>query len=100
MKVRDLIEQEICVDVFDDVCEELYIAMGGPICLTEDGEKKFSEVLDFGVKLHSNGQDIVGIVNVDDEEGKWQKKLKKAKHFFESAAGYCSASDYKKWFKE
>ena len=100
MKVRDLIEQEICVDVFDDVCEELYIAMDGPICLTEDGEKKFSEVLDYGVKLHFNGQDIVGIVNVDDEEGKWQKKLEKAKCFFESAAGYCSVEEYEKWFKK
>lgn len=61
VKVRDLIEQEICVDVVDDVCEELYIAMDGPIRLTEDGEKKFSEVLDYGVKLHFNGRDIVEI---------------------------------------
>jgi hypothetical protein len=98
MTVRDLVQQEICIDVVDDVCEELWIAMDGPIVLTEEGEKHFAEVLGYGVKLHNNGSDIVGIVNVDDEEGIWQNKLDKAKEFFESAAGYCPVDEYDKWF--
>lgn len=98
MTVRDLIQQEICVDVVDDVCEELWIAMDGPIVLTEEGEKHFAEALGYEVKLHNNGFEIVGIVNVDDEEGVWQKKLVRAKEFFESAAGYCPVDEYDKWF--
>ena len=29
-----------------------------------------------------------------------ESRLEKAKEFFESAAGYCSCSDYDRWFKE
>ena len=95
MKVKDLIEQEICVDVVDDVCEELYIAMDGPILLTEEGEKEFADVLDYGAKLHFNGCDIMGIINVDGPD--WEEKLERARIFFESAAGYCPVNEYEKW---
>ena len=40
------------------------------------------------------------IVDIDDVEGVWQKKLRKAKEFFYAAAGYCADSDYQKWFRE
>ena len=100
MTVRDLIEQEICVDVVDDVCEELYIAMDGPIRLTPEGVKEFNDVLHYGAELHFNGSDIVGIINVDGPEGVWQKKLRRAKKFFEGAAGYCTVEDYERWFEE
>ncbi|MGM9598709.1 MAG: hypothetical protein ACI3VY_02180 [Faecousia sp.] len=96
MKVRDLIEQSIDIDVYDDVCEELGIAFCGPLKLTEEGEKEFSEALDYEVELNSN----YAIVSVDAPEGEWQKRLKKAKKFFYAAAGYCDADDYDRWFKE
>ena len=100
MKVKDLIEQEICVDVVDDVCEELYIAMDGPILLTEEGKRVFADVLEYDAKLHFNGAEIIRIISVDGPDGEWQKKLRRAKHLFESAAGYCPAEEYEKWFVE
>ena len=94
MKVRDLIEQDICVDVYDDVCEALAIAMDGPIRLTKAGKKKFEDVLDYEVKL----ADGCAIVSVDGPDGVWQKKLRNAQQLFEGAAGYCTVEDYDKWF--
>ena len=102
MKVKEFIKQEICVDVVDDVCEELYIAFDGPLELTDKGKRHFSEVLNYEITLNQIGwNDIVGIVAIDDpDDSVWEARLEKAKEFFESAAGYCADSDYKKWFKE
>lgn len=96
MKVRDLISQEIDIDVYDDVCEELGIAFCGPMALTAAGEAEFAEVMDYEISITND----YAIVHVDAPEGVWQKKLKKAKRFFNSAAGYCADVDYKNWFKE
>lgn len=46
MKVKDLITQEIDIDVYDDVCEELGIAFCGPVELTDDGAHEFADVLE------------------------------------------------------
>ena len=36
---------------------------------------------------------------VDDPDDKvWKRKLRKAKEFFNSAAGECAWDDYEKWF--
>lgn len=96
MKVRDLIAQEIDIDVYDDVCEELGIAFCGPMELTEAGSAEFADVLEYGIEL----TDRCAIVNVDVAEGEWQKRLSRAKKFFHSAAGYCPEEDYNRWFKE
>ena len=99
MKVKDLIEQEISVDVYDDVCEELAIAFDGPLVLTEAGMQKFSDVLEYSVELVSSGGNCMNaIVDVNGPDGVWQKRLRKAKRFFDAAAGYCADEDYKKWF--
>ena len=103
MKVRDLIQQEIDIDVYDDVCEELAIAFCGPQELTEEGEKEFAEVLDYEIELnmHSYGDMPAAIVHVDDpDDAVWEARLERAKLFFESAAGYCPCSLWDKWFKE
>lgn len=97
MTVKDLIEQEIDVDVYDDVCEELGIAFCGPLVLTEAGKEKFAEVLTYPVEW----EDDTVIVSIDDNDEKtWKRRLKKAIEFFEAAAGYCAADDYEKWFME
>lgn len=97
MTVKDLLEQEIDIDVYDDVCESLAIAFCGPMELTEAGEQKFGEVLDYEVKIY----DGFVIVRVGDKaERVWQRRLRKAKEFFEAMAGYCADSDFRKWFKE
>lgn len=98
MKVKDLLPMEIDVDVVDDVCEELCIAFCGPVKLTEEGQKQFADALELDCEL--NEDDCICIVNVDDDEGVWQKKLKKAKKFFYSAAGYCNCDNFDKWFDD
>jgi len=101
MKVRDLIEMDIDIDVYDDVCEELGICFCGPMKLTEAGEKKFAEVMKYPVTLRNSGGYIVAIVSVDDPEDKvWKRRLRKYVEFFEAASGYCPAEDFEKWFKE
>ena len=86
------------VDVWDNVCEELGIAYCSGIKLTKKGKEHFKEVLDYDIDVDEDY--CTAIIDVDDEEGVWQKKLKKAKEFFYSAAGYCDESDYDKWFAE
>ena len=99
MKVKDLLEQSICVDVYDDVCEELGIAFDGPMLLTDEGKKKFGEVLNYEVSLVNGGEYVNAIVHIDDEdENVWERRLRKAKELFEGMAGYCACEDYDKWF--
>lgn len=102
MKVKDLISQEIDIDVYDDVCEELGIAFCGPLVLTERGKKKFSEVLEFEITMISDGPGGYPcvIVHVDRPDDSWKGLLRKAKEFFYSAAGYCDNDDYEAWFEE
>ena len=96
MTVQELIAQEIDIDCYDDVCEELAIAFCGPMKLTEAGLERFAEVLTYPVTLTND----CAIIHIDDEEGVWQKKLRKAKKFFYALAGYCSCDDYDNWFTE
>ena len=103
MKVRDLIQQEIDIDVYDDVCEELGIAFCGSLELTDEGKKEFADVLDYDVEINpcSYGGLPAAIVLIDDpDDAVWEARLEKAKRFFEAAAGYCACSDYDRWFKE
>ena len=97
MTVKDLLEQDIDIAVYDDVIESLAIAFCGPMELTEAGKQKFGEVLDYEVKIY----DGFAVVKVDDKaERVWQRRLRKAKEFFKAMAGYCADSDFQKWFKE
>ena len=103
MTIRDLIQQEIDIDVYDDVCEELGIAFCGPCKLTEDGEKEFADIMDYEIRI--NDCAFMGlpaaIVLIDDpDEAVWSDRLEKAKHFFYSFAGYCDCDDYDRWFIE
>lgn len=103
MTVRELLQMEIDIDVYDDVCEELGIAFCGPMELTEKGKEKFAEVLDYELTLvpHSYGGFPAYIVHVDDPDDRvWEDRLAKAKEFFEAAAGYCSVEDFEKWFND
>ena len=100
MKIKEMIELEEDIDVYDDVCEELAICFCGPVKLTVDGEKHFAEVMDYDVEMVQD-DDIVGhaIIKVDGGDGDgWKKRLRKAQEFFSAAAGYCSEEDYNRWF--
>lgn len=100
MKVKDLINLDICVDVVDDVTEELYIAFDGPLILTEEGKRKFEEVLEYPVDMNTDDPRLpVAIIGIDDnEDSVWEARLEKAIEFFESAAGLCSSKEFDSWF--
>lgn len=68
MKVKDLLPMEIDIDVYDDVCEELGIAFCGPLTLTEAGQEKFSEVLEYEIQMVAGAPGGIPcvIVKVDD----------------------------------
>ncbi len=113
LTVRDLMCIMDDIDVYDDVCEELGIAFCNPFdddevhewneYLTEEAMNTFGDVLDY--PMHINPYDCgiampCVVVEIDDEDEKvWTKRLRKAKEFFESAAGYCSCKEYAKWFR-
>ena len=96
--IRDLLLMDVDIDVYDNVCESLAIAFCGPMNLTEEGKEHFKDVLDLPVIIYTD--DNVAIVDVDDSEGVWQKKLKGAKELFYALAGFCSITDYDTWFIE
>ena len=101
MKVREFIAMDEDIDVYDDVCGDLGIAFCGPLSLTEEGEKKFAEVMEYEVVILPAEETWSGLPHaiVVVLGNSWKKKLRKAKEFFESAAGYCPADDYDRWFK-
>jgi hypothetical protein len=68
--------------------------------LTKEGEEKFSEVMEYECEiLHDPMGYDVCIITVDDDPNiPWKQKLRKAKEFFLSIAGYCGEDEYDKWF--
>ena len=99
MKVRDLLKLEICIDVVDDVTEELYIAFDGPQKLTREGEKEFATALDLDVTPSRDSG--LWIVHVDDDDDRtWKRRLRAAMKLFHGMAGYCSVENYDLWFAE
>ena len=100
-KVKDLLEMEISIDVYDNVCEELGIAFEGPMELTDEGKRKFADVLEFDLTFDGSGSVINAIVDVDDEDERvFEQKLAAAKELFESMAGFCTEDEWKLWFKD
>lgn len=106
MTIREFIEMwadgtHEDIDVYDNVCEELGIAYCGGTTLTKCGEREFAEVLNYKIEVIepvTRYDSPVAIVDIDDDD--WEYKLRRAKNFFYSAAGYCKDSDYRKWFRE
>ena len=98
MKIREFIAQEIDIDICDNVIDDYYCAFVGPQELTEEGEKKFSDVLDMEIEW-KEGDDIA-IVQLPEHGDEWKKPRKEAKNFFAAVAGYCAYEDWNKWFKE
>lgn len=97
MKVKDLLTMDVDIDVLDNICDALEIAFVGPAKLTDEGLKEFADVLEYEVKMHEEyGYCIIPCD--DDSNIKWQTKLRRAKELFSALAGYCSTTDYDKWF--
>lgn len=85
------------IDMNVDGIGSLMAVCFGDIRLTTEGETEFGECLD---KLRVEGTCVVSDNEEDyeliDED---QGLLYKAACFIESLAGYCSCTDYDKWFE-
>lgn len=90
MTVKELLREEVDVDVCDDYDESCYIAFCGPVYLTEYGEEKFASVLNCEVDY---GEDTA-VISVDTG-----KQLKLLCKLFYGAAGYVSEDEYRQLFK-
>lgn len=95
IKVRDLLREECDVDVIDDYDESLWIAFCGPIHLSEEGERRFEDALDVVIEFSIGGGTVTARLN---NEKSYVRRA--VKDLFESAAGFCSESDWNKWFNE
>lgn len=91
MKVKDLIREDIDIDVIDDYDERCWIAKCGAYKLTDEAVQKFHRVLDIDVDM----RDDIAILHCETE-----REAEECKDFFLSLAGYCAAEDYDRWFVE
>ena len=95
MKVKDLIAEDIDIDVCDDYDERCWIAKCGAYRLTDAAEQKFHEALDIPVYMTTGRKTKVAILHCESE-----REAEKCREFFFSLAGYCAAEDYDRWFVE
>ena len=99
MTIEEFIKQDIDIDVYDTMTDDIGIAFVGPQELTDAGREHFAPVLAMEIEVKdAPGWGLTAYVNIDGDG--WKKKLRQAKELFDAAAGYCSAADYEKWFKE
>ncbi len=97
MKVKDLIAEDIDIDVCDDYDERCWIAKCGAYRLTDAAVQTFHKALDVEVELH----DKVAILKCDDDDERVaEEKAQACKRLFFSLAGYCPADEYDMWFEE
>lgn len=98
MVVKDLLEQDICKDVCDDYDERCWIAFVGPMKLTEEGEKKFSQSLSVPIALWGDTIGLLVADRIPDEDH--EEAVENLHELFLAMAGYCSKDNYNKWFEE
>lgn len=106
IKVRDLFRnpmfEDFDMDMYNDYDDGDYPAYC--FChLTEEGEKEFKSVLGLEVKIIKDpiGTGRGGLVLIDQFDSDTCEKLSaELGRLFWACAGYCSCSDYDKWFTE
>lgn len=89
MRIKDILDQPIDIDVCDNFDESCYMAFCGPVTLTEAGRDWWSDVLEYEITLHN---DMIEI-HTDNSF-----RTGRATKFFNSLAGYCSEKDWNTWF--
>ena len=101
MLFKDFIAQEIDIDTYNSYTD-WGICFCGPCKLTDEGKKEFEDILDLEVEICKDtffGYGDCAIVEVIELPHKDEEKIyRKVKNFLASAAGYCSESNYDKWF--
>ena len=99
VRLEDFLSDDGDIDVIDDVTDDLWIAKCGAWKLTEEGKKHFRSVLPLKVEYMENWEGLVACVLLDHRKD-WERLERKCIELFEALAGYCSESDFKKWFIE
>lgn len=98
MKLKDLFDfinaNEEDIDVYVDFIDG--IAVCPPVVLTEEGKKHFADALELEVKNYTVIGDDKDYQDLENKKG----RLMLAWKLLTSLAGYCSCSDYDKWFEE
>lgn len=95
MKIKDLIREDIDIDVTDSYDGRCLLAKCGAYKLTDTGEQMFHRVLDIDVTIEQLGSQQIAVLHT-----KTEKEANECKVFFLSLAGYCAAEDYDRWFVE
>lgn len=93
MKVRDLLKEEIDIDVYDDYDERCGIAFCGPCKLTAKGKRKFAAIMDNEVKI-----DIIMDIAVISCENAHEAQI--AKYLFHGFAGFIPSEEWETLFVE
>ena len=90
MKIKDLLEMDIDVDIYNDLTEDMPAAFVGPHKLTNEGKIQFSDVLKYDIEFE-DGDCIVHCGTV--------KQVRSMCDFFNSIAGFCHPEEYNLFFK-
>ena len=103
MKFKDLMREEIDIDIYDDYDERCGMALCGPVKLTEAGKAVYGDLLDLECKIygHKGPLGYHAVVNTDDDVyDEAERKTQLLLQFLLSAAGYIPDAQYKEWFLE
>lgn len=101
MKIKDLLNYEIDVDILNDYLDADIPAFCGPQELTKAGIEHYKEVLDLEIELDQRPEPKWAEIKLDKyPEEEADRLFDAAYNFFADAAGYCSVAKYGKYFKE
>lgn len=98
MTFREFLDLEQDTDIYNDYDEQPGIAVCGPVLLTEEGEKRYADLMDLNVKLIDYCSAVVSVY--DQRDDSWKRKRDLLNEFAWSAAGYIDDELYQKLFRE
>lgn len=96
MKVKDMFDTNFeynygSVDVYNSETDDWAIGYDA-VALTEEGRRKFADVLELEVEMYCNNENAVVTTN-------GSKQRRAVRELFESAAGYCAEEQWDAWFE-
>jgi hypothetical protein len=97
LTVRELIGMTVDMDISNNYTDDWFPALSGPISLTEEGEEQWDDVLEMKITVIDCSMAELQIDTEDPDE--CERRLTRARRFFKAQAGYCSESNYDKWFR-
>ena len=86
------------VDITSDYTDEMVVNyVGGDFYLTNEGKQKFEKILDLYIDFDEPFDNAVVIIP-DGTEEDMDECEKNVRFFFKAIAGYCSVTNWGKWF--